>query len=283
MLTSAVYLAPLAITFALTGLVRWVAGPPRAERFVGLALPLGFLIAWAVIVAPGWHAYDALGRIGHVVLGAALVGFALDFWRPRRWYAMTILLVLIVGSSWAEANGGLWPQARPDMAVLLRLAASVAAGIVLAWRIDRLRMTDVPMGDPGTATLVLLMMTALACAAMAAVSHDGALRASAVLLALATAGYLPWSLMTGAPLSAAAVCPAAAGLFALAWALLAHDGAAIPGVILASLILFADGTARRVPLPRARVSGVLYPFVIAGVALLPLVLAVAVTLGLRRG
>ncbi|TAL02402.1 MAG: hypothetical protein EPO08_07150 [Rhodospirillaceae bacterium] len=284
MLASAgVYAVPFAVTLGMTGLVRWVAGAERAGQFVGLALPLGFLVAWAVIVAPGWHAYDSLGRIGHVVFGAALAGFALDFWRPRRGFAIAILLAFVAGSSWAEANGGLWPQARPDAAVLLSLVVSAVLGAALAWRIDRLQDADVPTGAPGAAILVLLMMIALTFAAIAAVSTDAALQATGLLLALAIAGYLTWIWITGAPLPAAAVCPAAAGLFALAWALVARDAATIPGLALAGLILFADGTARRVPLPRARISGLLYPLILAGVALLPMVLAAAVTLGLRRG
>ena len=46
--------------------------------------------------------------------------------------------------------------------------------------------------------------------------------------------------------------------------------------MLLPLILFADGTARRVPLPKARISAILYPLILAGIAALPLALAVLV-------
>jgi hypothetical protein len=73
-----------------------------------------------------------------------------------------------------------------------------------------------------------------------------------------------------------------AALFATAWALVSATVAALPGVILAALVLFADGTARRVPLPRAGISAILYPLILVGMALLPVVLAVAVTVALRH-
>ena len=56
--------------------------------------------------------------ICHFVLGAAIVGLALDVWQPRRFLALPILLLFIVGIAWASANGGLMPRIRPDGVVL---------------------------------------------------------------------------------------------------------------------------------------------------------------------
>ena len=52
---------------------------------------------------------------------------------------------------------------------------------------------------------------------------------------------------------------------------------AMLALLLLPLILFAEGTAERVPLPKARISAILYPLVLAGVAALPAALAVLVT------
>lgn len=275
------YAVPFVLTLVLTAVVRWSAGAERAVKCVGVALPLGFLVGWAIVVAPGWHAYDAIGRLGHIVLGAAIVGLVLDVWQPRRLFVMPILFIVIVGIAWAEANGGLMPRMRPDGTVLAGFVAMTAAGCGLAWRLWKLSAADIPMGTPAAATLVLLVMLALALAAVAAGFGQDALRATGLVLALAFAAYLPWTWMTGLPLPAAALCPAAAGVLALAWALAERSHATLPGIALASLVLFADGTARRVPLPRAGVSALIYPLSLAGIALLPLLLAWAVTIALH--
>jgi hypothetical protein len=277
------YAVPFVLTLAVTGVVRLSAGAERAAKFASVALPLGFLMGWAIVVAPGWHAYDAVGRIGHMVLGAAVVGLALDVWQPRRALAVPVLLLFIVGSAWAEANGGLLPRARPDGTVLAGFLAMIAAGCGLGWRLWRLSVTAVPVGTPSAAILVLLVMLALALAAVAAASGQDTLRATGLVLALALAAYLTWTWMTALPVPGAALVSAAAGLLAFAWALAERSAATLPGIALAALILFADGTARRIPLPRAGISSVIYPLVLAGIALLPLLLAWALTLTLHQG
>jgi len=276
------YAVPFVLTLALTAVVRWSTGAERASKFVGVALPLGFLMGWGIIVSPGWHAYDALGRLGHIVFGAALLGLALDVWQPRRVLALPILVAFILGTAWASANGGLLPRMRPDGVVLAGLFVMTAAGCGLAWRLWRLSEADVPMGTPAAATLVLLVMLALALAAIGAAAGQDALRATGVVLALALAAYLPWTSLTGLSLPAAVLCPGAAGLLALAWALVERSALTLPGVALAALILFAEGTARRVPLPRAGISVFIYPLALAAIAVLPLILAVALTLALHR-
>ena len=125
-------------------------------------------------------------------------------------------------------------------------------------------------------------MTAMSLTAVAAVAGDGQLASTGLILAMALGGYLTWIWISGTPLAAAAICPAAAGLFALAWALTGDEPALLPGVTLSALILFADGTARRAPLPHAGISVVLYPAVHVGVALLPLALAAVLTAALQR-
>jgi hypothetical protein len=277
MLASAgVYAAAFVAVVALTGIVRWAAGVERMPRFVGIAFPLGFLPAWAAATAHGWHAFDELGRIGHIVMGAAVIGLALDYWRPPRAFAIAVVAGFAVICAWAEANNGLWPNAL-DGRFALRFAVLIVAGLGLAWRIDRLAGSDVASGTPAAAAIILLAMLACALATVGAASGMPLLRETGLLAALAMFGFLPWLWTSRAPLPVAMALPAAAALFALAWAIVATAPAALPGVALAALILFADGTARRVPLPKAGISAILYPALLVGMASLPLILAAAVT------
>src|SRR5207248_2489350 len=98
---------------------------------------------------------------------------------------------------------------------------------------------DVPIGTPGPSALILLIITALALAAVAYVSRQAPFGTTALVLAATVAGFFPWIWMTGSALPAAMVCPAAAGLFALAWGIADGTTAALPGVGLAALALFA--------------------------------------------
>jgi hypothetical protein len=275
-----VYAATFLVTAGLTGLIWRLAGPERAGRFIGLAFTLAFLFAWAVLVAPGWHAFTTLGRLGHIVVGATIVGFVLDYWRPRRAVATALLIMFIAFVSWAEANGRVF--VRPSTASALTFAALLLVGAGLAWCVERMTRAEVPLGTPSPAALVLLVFTALALAGVAMVAGQPSFGITGLVLAAAVAGFFPWAWITGTGLPAAMLCPAAAGLFALAWGIVDGSSATLPGVGLAALTLFADGTARRVPLPKARISAILYPSLVGGIALLPLGLAMMVTLAFRQ-
>jgi hypothetical protein len=275
-----IYAATFLVTAGLTGLIWRLAGAERAPRFIGLAFTVAFLFAWAVLVSPGWRAYDALGRLGHIVFGATIVGFIFDYLRPPRLVGIALLALFIVGVAWTEATGALF--VRPDKTGVIIFIVLVLLGAALAWRVDRAIQAEVPVGQPGPGALILLIMTALALAAVGYVSRQASFGTTGIVLAATAAGFFPWIWMTGSNLPAAMLCPAAAGLFALAWGIADGTTAALPGVGLAALALFADGTARRVPLPKAGVSAILHPLLLASMALLPLALAVAVTLALRQ-
>jgi len=272
------YAAAFLITVGLSGLIQWLAGPERAPRYVGLAFSLAFLFMWTVVFADNWAPVDARSLVGHIVLGAAILGAALAYFRPSRAIAFPFVLVALLLAAWGAGTGHLWKV--PPAHGLLRFAVLALVGAGLAWRVERIATTDVPVGVPGPTTLVILLMTSLALAAVASTSGQTPLVVSGLLLAAAVAGYIPLALVTKAPLSAAMLCPAVAGIFGVAWGIVAGNAAAVPGVALVGLILFADGTARRVPLPKAGVSAILYPLIVAGVSVLPLALAVAVTVAL---
>jgi hypothetical protein len=276
----AVYAWPTAITALVAVALRWVPGSERLRRIAGIALPLGFLVPWAIAVAPGWLAYDSFGRLGHIVFGATLLGLVLDLTQPRRAIVVTAVLVFAIGCAWAESQNAFVPAVHKID--ILRFAVTTALAVAVLWRIDRVAGKDHSFANPGTVALIVIVVATLATAAIALVTKDRPLEQSGLLLCGATLGFLIWLWCTDALLPVAALLPAAAGLLALAWSMFDRDARVLPGLVLAGLILFADGTAARVPLPQAGISRVLHPAILAGIALLPGLLAVAVTVALRH-
>jgi hypothetical protein len=117
----------------------------------------------------------------------------------------------------------------------------------------------------------------LALAVQAALVGDHDLMVTALLF-FAALGALAFSqLFMPILLGDSLVLGGGAALLAIAWALVERDPSLRIGIILVPLILFADGTAKRIPLPVARISAVLYPLVQAGVAVLPLGLGALIT------
>ena len=274
---------PFLATVMLAGAIRGIAGAERSAPFIGAAFPLGFLIGWGVMVAPGWFAYDALGRVGHIVFGGALAGLLLEVWAPRRAIVIAVAAIFLLGSAWAEANGGLWPGKTVPVATWLNLIAVAALGAGLVWRLDALgrARTEHAHTASTVVAVTLAAMLALALAVVAAAADDTAMRGSGSALALALAGLAAWQWVFGGAPSYVVVFSAAGGALAIAWALFERADGTLAGLLVCGLILFADGTARRIRLPRARISRILYTLLLCGASLLPLALAGILTMVLH--
>ena len=279
--SSFVLLIPFALGLAIPVSLRFALGPERAQRFLGLGLPLAFLIAWGILVGPGWQAYDSLGRIGHIVFGGMLLGLALDLFIQRRVLVVTAGAIYLAICAWAAVNGGLWPRQMPSLVALVGFIGSATIAFGLFWRIDQLRRSAQPHIAASTATLLQVALTALSLAAVAAVVGDVPLRATAAIFALAIAGLLVFGALFALELANLTLLVAAGGLFAIAWALIERTPGTAVGVGVSVLILFADGTVRRVPLPQAGISRFLYPLILAATALGPILLAVLLTVAVR--
>ena len=65
---------PFALTLVLAGAARLGLGPERGSRLAGGAVVAGFILAWAITWRPGWMPADPFSRIGHIALGALLMG-----------------------------------------------------------------------------------------------------------------------------------------------------------------------------------------------------------------
>jgi hypothetical protein len=266
------FLLPFGLTLALASGIRLAGGPERGARLAGIAVAAGFLIAWGIILRPGWLAEEPISRTGHIAAGAALLGLALDFFAAKRLWAAAVAGFVVLVETWASLNSGFWPPLTFTwLTAVTLITLSVIAFFVLA-RLDA-------MATRGLSALIVLTMLAVGVGVIALIAGDEGVARSVFLLALAVAGYIAANAFVTLPAGDAVILGAGCALLAFAWALTQRnaDTGVLLGLVLLPLMLFAEGTARRVPLPKARISVFLYPLILAGVAALPLALAALVT------
>ena len=269
MQSALMYLVPFVLTLALAGALRFFVGAERGARAAGVAVVVGFLAPWGIFLKPGWMHADDFVRMGHIAFGAGLAGFILDAWAPRRLWAAIVAGVVILVSTWASLNGSLRLHGPVDVEVIAAVVVlSVGAFLILA-RLDAAR-------ERGGTALVLLIMATLGLTVMAAVVGDMRLTISGAMLAAALLALALLQGFVGLPSGDAVILGGGGIVLALAWALGHGQPDARLGLLLVPLVLFAEGTAQRVSLPKARISMLLGPLVLAGVAALPLILAIIV-------
>jgi hypothetical protein len=257
-------LAPLALPFGLTlagaSLLRLAGGGGVA----GVALPAGFLAAWALVrgleVAPA----DVLGLAPHVALGGALWGLGLDLWRPPRGLARLLALLLAAGFGLVCLGAtALFPLHGPAPGAAggfgLRTVLLLAAWAVV---LGRLRWLDRAAGRSGEAVAVLAGLAgglALVAAAAAVAGITGAapgaagvarpaLGLAAAALALGVPGLRPGARPTGdGGLGWAGLLGGGGAVLALGQGVaLTWPSTLLPLAVL-GLALFAGPTARRLP------------------------------------
>ena len=265
-----IILLPVLLTIAIAGIVRAMLGPERGGRIAGIAIAIGFLASWGFLLSPRWAATDAFERIGHIAAGAALVGLALDFFRPRVfWTAASAGLVILI-SAWASFNDGLALETSlTPVAALSVLAISILAFLFIA-RINRIR-------EEFAVCYIAMGMVALALAIQAALVGDRDIALTSILLLMAVAAFAVTHVVVPLDVGDTVILGVSMALLAIVWALLERNPTTQMGLLLVPLILFADGTAKRIPMPDARIRNVLYPLALAGVAALPLGLGALIT------
>lgn len=267
--TALTYIVPFALTLIVAGAIRVFGGPERGARAAGVAVMTSFALAWVIFVRPGWTPVNDFTRIGHIGFGATVIGLALDLLAPKRlWAAVAAAIVLLVCAI-GSITGKIALPAEPGFAgwadaVLL----AVVAFLILA-RLDALK-------GRGMTAALLMTVALVGVAAMAGVAGDARLATTGLILASAIFAYGVLQAVFALPLGDSVLLGAGTTLFALAWALGHGHPEARLALLLLPLIFFAEGTANRVPLPKARISALLYPLVLAGLAALPVALAVLV-------
>lgn len=263
--TAVTLLLPAAITF-VTAMALQVFAKASAPRVAVLPLAAGLLIGWVVVAPLGWTTVDEVGRIAHIALGAGVLGLALDAVKPHRLVSAILVAIYVLGCALASVTGSVMlsvPVALREGVIIGVLA--VGAFLVLA-RFDQMRERPLSLG-------VLLALLAVGVAVLAAIGQDRALLGPTLVLAAALAGYLAFVAISGAPAGDGIILLAGAPMLAIVWALAQRHPDMRLALACLPLVLFAEATAMRVPLPAARVSVVLYPLILAGLISLPLILA----------
>jgi hypothetical protein len=120
---------------------------------------------------------------------------------------------------------------------------------------------------------VLLTVLASGLAGLSAIVGDDAVQGLAIGLAAALAGYFIFVAVTGSAVTDGLVLFAGMPILAMVWALAQRQPDLRLALLCVPLVLFAETTALRVPLPAARISALLYPLILAALVSLPLVLA----------
>lgn len=245
---------------------RFAAGSERGPRIAGAGLAVGFLVGVSLVSGFGWSGLGLVSRIGHIALGAALAGLALDWLKPGRTAQGIVLGIFAVGCGWASALDGLIPKTLPS---LMQLGLAVL--LALLWVGMMVRFSALSTHRATSLVVVIAATTGLAW--LAAIADDAALRGVALCLMAAVFALAVASSIFAIELGSAAMTPVAAAVVAMAWALAQRQPETLIGLPVLALVLFAERTARRVPMPGGRISAYLYLAVLAAFCAIPVVIA----------
>ncbi|MGE4062863.1 MAG: hypothetical protein AB7E79_05800 [Rhodospirillaceae bacterium] len=258
-------LSPLAVAFVLA-MALHVFAKERAPRIALLPLAAGIFAGWFFIVRPGWVPVDDVRRVAHIAVGASLLGLVLDAVRPHRIITAILVAVYLLGCAFASVTGTVLPEGPIALsAAVLTGAWAVVAFLVLA-RFDAMR------GRPLSLS-VLLTLVAMGLAVLSAIGQDAPLAGLSLVLTAALAGILIFVILTGTSITDGMVLIAGAPMLGIVWALAQRHPDMRLALLCLPLVLFAEATALRVPLPAARISAMLYPLILAALVSLPLGLA----------
>lgn len=261
---------PHAVSFAVALVavlaLRFAPGPDRGPRLAGLGVALGLMAGLSLIAEFSWSAFGPVNRVGHIVLGAALVGVALDLLKPSTLWRWLIVAGFALGCGWASALGRLWPSSTPTV---MQLGLVVLLGAL--WLGMMVRFSSLSSHKPTSFVVVIAVAAGLA--VLASITNDEVLTFAALCLLAGLFALAVVALFIKIELSYAAMIPAAAALLATAWALSQRQSEALVGLPVLALVLFAERTARRAPMPGGRISDYLYLVVLAGCCAIPVVLA----------
>ena len=246
--------------------IRTAVGPERGARLAGVGAALGILAALFFVAGFSWTAAGPLNRIGHIVIGAVVVGTVLDALKPAtplRWILFTLFSL---GCGWASAVNGLLPKIAPT-----GLQVGLALALALLWLGMIVRFSK-PQAHQAT-TLVVVIAVGAGIAVLASLSGDSVLTSVALSVVAALFALAMCSLFASFELGNAVIVPVTASAVAMAWALAQRHPETLIGLAVLTLVLFAERTARRVPMPKGGIAAYLYLAVLAAFCAIPIVIA----------
>jgi hypothetical protein len=261
---------PLLIAFAVTAIgaagLRFAVGLERAARWAGVFVGIGFLAALIAMPGFAWTAFGAVNRIGHILIGAIIVGLVLVFFKPARLWQWVILGLFALGCGWASAVNGLLPKVAPT-----GLQLGLAIGLACLWLGMMVRFSAAQAHKPSS--LVALIAVIAGLAIISSLLNDILVPFIAQALLAAVFAFTVVSVVFRYDLTEVLAVPVASSIVAIAWAISQRHPEALVGLGILALVLFAERTARRVPLPKSGIAGYLYLTILAGCCAIPVVIA----------
>lgn len=257
-----------AFAAALVALVviRFAAGPERGPRLAGVGAGLGLMVGLTLIPDFNWSGAGDANRIGHIVLGAVLIAAALAWLRPGRWVQIGALAVFALGCAWSSVLGQLVPDAAPSLTEMGFIVVLAVLWLGLMMRFNALS------AHPAT-SLVVAIAVAAGLAWLAAITHDMTVKLAGLCLITALFALTLAVVAFKVELSIAALIPLGAAVVAVAWALGQRQPETLIGLPILALVLFAERTARRIPMPAGGISSYLYLLALAACCAVPIVIA----------
>jgi hypothetical protein len=237
----------------------------RGQHYAGLGVGLGFMVAISLVAGFSWGGYGPIDRIGHIALGGVLVGLALDN-VPMTWGRWALLTIFSFGCAWASALNGLTP-ADPPTALQLGLVGVLGA----VWLGLVVRLSNLSPHKPSIFVVLLAVMTGLA--VLGVITRDEVLTQISLCLLAAVFALAVASVIFSIELNYATMVPVAASIIAIAWGLSQRQPQTVVGLPVLALILFAERTARRIPMPKGGVATYLYLAVLMGCCVIPIIIA----------
>ncbi len=238
----------------------------RGQHYAGLGLGVGFMVGISLVAGFSWGGYGPIDRIGHIALGGVMVGLALDFISPA-WGRWALLTIYALGCAWASALNGLKPA---DPPTALQLGLVVLLGVV--WLGLMVRLSALSPHKLSTFIVIIAVVTGLA--VLSSITHDSDLTFISLCLLGALFALAIVASLFSIELNYATMIPAAAAIIAIAWGLSQRQPETFIGLPVLALVLFAERTARRIPMPKgSRVGEYLYPAGLAGCCVIPIAIA----------
>lgn len=261
---------PLLAAGAATGLLRFLAGTTRSALFASAAVPVGFLVAYLVILGtPPFPPVASSQKLGYLAPAGLAAGFLLDWLGDRpllRW-------PLLVGG---PALGLYWIS-RPRLGDLQTTTLLTLLLLWLASLIVFLRLGSAAR-RPGIEASVMLIMAALGAGAIAFLGRSASLAQLAVALGAAAGGFALWNWPRARyRFGAAALFGGAGSLLGLVSIMSLYSRASLIALALLLPIFFADLLVRKIP--SLRLGSALAPLVLGGVCLVPLIAALVAAYG----
>lgn len=259
-------LLPFLVAVAAAGLTRLIGGPGRGGAMAGLAVPAGFLAGWILLRGvPALSPQGAFQQAPHVALAGLALGLLVVAGGVRRSVLLAVAVVFAVVAIWSamgQPAGWTW-----------RIGLTTAL-LAAAWTLVLVRLEARPASEPTAAVMLTVLAIGVGLVALTTGNEDTGRVALAV--AAASAGFLAWNWFAGWPFLAPAVLGGGGVVLALATGPALNGGAASWALPVLLLVVFADGTAQRLPSGSGLARKLVQPLLLALVCLLPVALALTV-------